>query len=282
MLHGLVRRCIAALGSCIRLGKDLLGLGLGIVAADLAFLGQECIRSALHALGVWGGAHLSALPRPNPNEASYHRSVFEHFTDRARRVVHLAQDEARVLNHNYIGTEHLLLGLIREGDGIGAQALEALGISLSIVRKEIEEIIGSGGQVSSGNIPFTPRAKKALDLALQEARDLGHNYIGTEHLLLGLVREGDGVAAQVLSKLGADLARVRVQVVRTLSVRGAAPVSTPPLCSFCGRDLVDAVHYVRGQEAAICDACVAAAHVAISEADADQQALFLRARGDGT
>ena len=192
---------------------------------------------------------------------------------------HLAQDEARVLNHNYIGTEHLLLGLIREGDGIGAQTLEALGISLAIVRKEIEEIIGSGGQVSSGNIPFTPRAKKALDLALQEARDLGHNYVGTEHLLLGLVREGDGVAAQVLSELGADLTRVRIQVVRTLSVH--TPSSRQPACSFCGRDLSEAAHYVRGEAVAICDACVAAARVAITNADSDQRTLVLPVRGAG-
>ena len=131
--------------------------------------------------------------------------MFERFTDRARRVVVLAQEEARMLNHNYIGTEHILLGLIREGDGVAAKALESLGISLEAVRQQVEEIIGQGQQAPSGHIPFTPRAKKVLELSLREALQLGHNYIGTEHILLGLIREGEGVAAQVLVKLGADL-----------------------------------------------------------------------------
>ena len=131
--------------------------------------------------------------------------MFERFTDRARRVVVLAQEEARMLNHNYIGTEHILLGLIHEGDGVAARALESLGISLDAVRQQVEEIIGQGQQAPSGHIPFTPRAKKVLELSLREALQLGHNYIGTEHILLGLIREGDGVAAQVLVKLGADL-----------------------------------------------------------------------------
>jgi ATP-dependent Clp protease ATP-binding subunit ClpC len=142
--------------------------------------------------------------------------VFERFTDRARRVVVLAQDEARVLNHTYIGTEHLLLGLIQEGEGVAAQALHALGISLEDARRDIEEIIGQGQAATTGHIPFTPRAKKVLELALREALQLGHNYIGTEHILLGLVREGEGVAAQVLQKLGADLARVREAVVELI------------------------------------------------------------------
>ncbi len=143
--------------------------------------------------------------------------MFERFTDRARRVVVLAQEEARMLSHNYIGTEHILLGLIHEGEGVAAKALESLNISLEAVRAQVEEIIGQGPQAPSGHIPFTPRAKKVLELSLREALQLGHNYIGTEHILLGLIREGEGVAAQVLVKLGADLNRVRQQVIQLLS-----------------------------------------------------------------
>jgi ATP-dependent Clp protease ATP-binding subunit ClpC len=143
--------------------------------------------------------------------------MFERFTDRARRVVVLAQEEARMLNHNYIGTEHILLGLIHEGEGVAAKALESLGISLDAVRGQVEEIIGQGQAAPTGHIPFTPRAKKVLELSLREALQLGHNYIGTEHILLGLIREGEGVAAQVLQKLGADLNRVRQQVIQLLS-----------------------------------------------------------------
>ena len=143
--------------------------------------------------------------------------MFERFTDRARRVVVLAQEEARLLNHSYIGTEHILLGLIHEGEGVAAKALESLNISLEAVRAQVEEIIGQGGSSPSGHIPFTPRAKKVLELSLREALQLGHNYIGTEHILLGLIREGEGVAAQVLVKLGADLSRVRQQVIQLLS-----------------------------------------------------------------
>ncbi|UGT52996.1 ATP-dependent Clp protease ATP-binding subunit [Nocardia asteroides] len=151
--------------------------------------------------------------------------MFERFTDRARRVVVLAQEEARMLNHNYIGTEHILLGLIHEGEGVAAKSLESLGISLEGVRSQVEEIIGQGQQAPSGHIPFTPRAKKVLELSLREALQLGHNYIGTEHILLGLIREGEGVAAQVLVKLGADLNRVRQQVIQLLSgYQGKEPV----------------------------------------------------------
>src|ERR671919_195178 len=156
--------------------------------------------------------------------------MFERFTDRARRVVVLAQEEARLLNHNYIGTEHILLGLIHEGEGVAAKALESLGISLEAVRQQVEEIIGQGQQAPSGHIPFTPRAKKVLELSLREALQLGHNYIGTEHILLGLIREGEGVAAQVLVKLGADLNRVRQQVIQLLSGyegREPAPAGGP-------------------------------------------------------
>ena len=152
--------------------------------------------------------------------------MFERFTDRARRVVVLAQEEARMLDHNWIGTEHILLGLIREGEGVAAKALESLGISLDAVRQQVEEIIGRGQQPPSGHIPFTPRTKKVLELALRESQQLGHNYIGTEHILLGLIREGDGVAAQVLVKLGADLNRVRQQAIQLLHGRSAEePVS---------------------------------------------------------
>jgi ATP-dependent Clp protease ATP-binding subunit ClpC len=145
--------------------------------------------------------------------------MFERFTDRARRVVVLAQQEARSLDHNYIGTEHILLGLLHEGEGVAAKALESLGISLDAVRQQVEEIIGRGHQAPSGHIPFTPRAKKVLELSLREALQLGHDYIGTEHILLGLLREGDGVAVQILVRLGADLNRVRQQVIQLLHGR---------------------------------------------------------------
>jgi hypothetical protein len=146
--------------------------------------------------------------------------MFERFTDRARRVVVLAQDEARLLDHNYIGTEHLLLGMLREDEGVAAEVLQRLGVSLGVVRSEVEQIVGRGVTTPTGNIPFTPRSKKVLELSLREALQLGHNYIGTEHVLLGLVREGEGVAARVLVKLGADLPRVRQQVTEILTVRG--------------------------------------------------------------
>jgi len=177
--------------------------------------------------------------------------MFERFTDRARRVVVLAQEEARMLNHNYIGTEHILLGLIHEGEGVAAKGLESLGISLEGVRAQVEEIIGQGQQAPSGHIPFTPRAKKVLELSLREALQLGHNYIGTEHILLGLIREGEGVAAQVLVKLGADLNRVRRQVIQLLSgyqgkeaVQTGGPAEGTPATSLVldqfGRNLTQA------------------------------------------
>jgi ATP-dependent Clp protease ATP-binding subunit ClpC len=145
--------------------------------------------------------------------------MFERFTERARRVVVLAQEEARALSHNYIGTEHILLGLIHENEGVAAKSLESMGISLDAVRTQVEEIIGEGRITPSGQIPFTPRAKKVLELSLHESIQLGHNYIGTEHILLGLIREGEGLGAQVLVKLGADLDRVRQQVIEMLSGR---------------------------------------------------------------
>ncbi|HJR88909.1 MAG TPA: ATP-dependent Clp protease ATP-binding subunit [Aeromicrobium sp.] len=177
--------------------------------------------------------------------------MFERFTDRARRVVVLAQEEARMLSHNYIGTEHILLGLIHEGEGVAAKALESLDISLEAVRGQVEDIIGQGQQAPSGHIPFTPRAKKVLELSLREALQLGHNYIGTEHILLGLIREGEGVAAQVLVKLGADLNRVRQQVIQLVSgfqgkeaeavgtASESAPSSSAVLDQF-GRNLTQA------------------------------------------
>jgi hypothetical protein len=167
--------------------------------------------------------------------------MFERFTDRARRVVVLAQEEARLLNHNYVGTEHLLLGLIHEGEGVAARALESLDVSLEAVRARVEEIIGQGQSAPTGHIPFTPRVKKVLELSLREALQLGHNYIGTEHILLGLIREGEGVAAQVLVELGAGLDRVRQQVVQLLAgYAGGAPpeqvaaVGRPPVAPVVG------------------------------------------------
>jgi ATP-dependent Clp protease ATP-binding subunit ClpC len=142
--------------------------------------------------------------------------MFERFTERARRVVVLAQEEARMLEHGYIGTEHLLLGLVHEGEGVAAKALEAMGISLEGVREQVEAIIGQGQHPPSGHIPFTPRAKRVLELSRRESDQLGHQYIGTEHILLGLVREGEGVAAQVLVTLGANLSSVRQQVIQLL------------------------------------------------------------------
>ena len=146
--------------------------------------------------------------------------MFERFTDRARRVVVLAQEEARMRNHSFIGTEHILLALIDEGDGTGVKALESLGISLDAVRQQVEEVIGQGQHAPSGHIPFTPRAKKVLEFSLRESRQFGHDYIATEHILLGLVREGGGVAAQVLVKLGADLNLVRHEVTQLLAAAG--------------------------------------------------------------
>jgi ATP-dependent Clp protease ATP-binding subunit ClpA len=156
--------------------------------------------------------------------------MFERFTSRARAIMVLAQVESRALNHAYIGTEHILLGLIHEGEGVAAEALKSLDISLEAVRSQVEEIIGSDKAMKapSGHIPFTPRAKKVLELSLREALQLGHNYIGTEHILLGLIREGEGVAAQVLIQQGADHDRVRAQVIRLLAARESAEPAPVP------------------------------------------------------
>jgi ATP-dependent Clp protease ATP-binding subunit ClpC len=163
--------------------------------------------------------------------------MFERFTDRARRVVVLAQEEARMLDHNYIGTEHILLGLVHEGEGVAAKAMAAMEISLEAVRQQVEEIIGRGQQAPSGHIPFTPRAKKVLELSLRESLQLGHDYIGTEHILLGLLREGEGVAAQVLVRLGADLNRVRQQVLNLLAGGQGEAGEAGPHRSGSARDL---------------------------------------------
>ena len=199
--------------------------------------------------------------------------MFERFTDRARASLSYAQDEARELGHDFIGTEHLLLGLLREGEGVGAKALGALQISLEETRQRVAEMIGTGSASDpASSPPFTPRAKKVLELSLREALQIGHNYIGTEHLLLGLVREGDGVAARVLVASGADLARVRQQVMELLS-GSEVPIGTSPqvprglgwgrrrrarlaACSFCGRRAPDTGRLVAGTDAYICEHCV--------------------------
>jgi hypothetical protein len=179
--------------------------------------------------------------------------MFERFTDRARRVLVLAQEEARFLEHNFIGTEHLLLGLVREGDGVAARALDELGIGLDDVRQRVKETIGPAGSPTTSSPPFTPRAKKVLELSLREALQLQHNYIGTEHILLGLVREGEGVAAQVLVSLGADLSRTRQKVIDLLGTDPVAgplerpgnlrPTATPPRCGRCDASLSESARY---------------------------------------
>src|SRR5262245_30446528 len=179
--------------------------------------------------------------------------MFERFTDRARHAVVLAQSEARLLDHDYIGTEHILLGLIHEGDGVAARALVSMDISLLAIRAEVERIVGRGHATPTGHIPFTPRAKKVLELALREALQLGHTYIGTEHMLLGLVREGEGVAAQVLVALGADLHRVREAVLRLLEGSVAEPASEPS-----GEAEVGAFTELSLERAPTCPSCFAA------------------------
>jgi ATP-dependent Clp protease ATP-binding subunit ClpC len=175
--------------------------------------------------------------------------MFERFTDRARRVVVLAQAEARTLNHDYIGTEHLLLALIHEGEGVAAKALESVGVERSEIRREVRELIGEGSSAPTGPIPFTPRAKKVLELSLREALQLGHNYIGTEHILLGLVREGEGVGAQVLRKQGVTMEVVRTEVASLLAGHTEEPApaeATPhdePCCPRCRGRLRDTAAY---------------------------------------
>jgi len=172
--------------------------------------------------------------------------MFNRFTERARKVIILAKEEARRFNHDYIGTEHILLGLIREGEGVAAAVLQKLEVSLENIRLEIEKLVQPGPTTQIiGDIPFTPRAKKALELAAEEARSLGHNYIGTEHLLLGLIREGEGIASQVLLNLGMDLNSVRNEVMSLLGSAlpgmnaqgGQASKSKTPALDAFGRDL---------------------------------------------
>jgi ATP-dependent Clp protease ATP-binding subunit ClpC len=185
--------------------------------------------------------------------------MFERFSDRARRVVVLAQEEARLLNHNYIGTEHILLGLVHEREGVAARALDSLDVKLGRVRQQVEQIIGQGDSSPSGHIPFTPRAKKVLELSLREALQLGHNYIGTEHILLGLLREGEGVACQVLVKLGANLPKVRARVLELVADDGGegAAAPTPTLSA----ELRAVIEEARGEAAAAGESEVAPIHM---------------------
>ena len=205
--------------------------------------------------------------------------MFERFTDRARRIVVLAQEEARLLHHNYIGTEHLLLGVLDEAEGVGARVLRSFGITAEAVRDDVEDIIGLGGATPSGHIPFTPRAKKVLELSLRESLQLGHSYIGTEHVLLALLREGEGVAAAILFRLGVSLDGVRSrlslageqaeEVVEAEEARPPRPTPVPSVvgaCSFCGRELAEVDRFVAGPQGAICDRCVEAAARAVADA----------------
>jgi len=186
--------------------------------------------------------------------------MFERFTDRARRTVTLAQEEARLLNSQAIGTEHLLLGLVHEGEGVAAKALIGLGIDLEEARARVEEMVGDSAEHTSpaGHIPFTPRAKKVIELSLREALQLGHNYIGTEHILLGLIREGEGIGAKVLVVLGADLSRVRQEIIRLLSgYAGMAPkepaqqLQSVPVAESADDQIELATTMVQGQMSAL-------------------------------
>jgi ATP-dependent Clp protease ATP-binding subunit ClpC len=162
--------------------------------------------------------------------------MFERFTERARQVVVLAQDEARALKHNYIGTEHILLGLLREEEGLAARVLESLDITVEEVRAQVARIVGQGDEVTTGQIPFTPRAKKVLELALREALSLGHKYIGTEHILLGLARENEGVAARILLAIDADAQKIQNEVIGLLSgTRGVEQVAVQSATEHAGR-----------------------------------------------
>jgi len=223
-------------------------------------------------------------------------AVFERFTDRARRVLVLAQEEARLLNHSFIGTEHILLGLVHEEEGVAAEALRSLGVTLVAVRRRVEETIGMAGTAPSGSPPFTPRAKKVLELSLREALQLGHSYIGTEHMLLGLVREGEGVAARVLVSLGVDLNRVRQQVIALMSRPGGTegspghgrpPIVGPSLfmappsplrCAMCERDLWEVAHFVTGGDARVCGDCIEAAAGLLEQATPEHRELVLPPR----
>jgi len=206
--------------------------------------------------------------------------VFERFTDRARRTVVFAQEEARFLNHNYIGTEHILLGLLRVEDGLAAMALTSLGVSLEAARGRVEEIVGRGHAMVQGHIPFTPRSKKVLELSLREALQLGHNYIGTEHILLGLIREGEGVAAQVLRKLGADLNRVRQTVVQLLPGYTAETEAAGGEAVGVFTEVVSPTSEPLGDDAPTCPNCFGALDetlaVRVLETTVEDEPLFVK------
>ncbi len=200
--------------------------------------------------------------------------MFERFTERARYVVVLAQDEARTLKHNYIGTEHILLGLLREEEGLAARVLDSLGITVEEVRAQVVRIVGLGGEPAEANIPFTPRAKKMLELALREALSLGHDYIGTEHILLGLVRENEGVAARILLDFDADDERIRSEIMHVLSGSAGerAPRKGEPwimvYCPSChtpiesiGTEVASGRFVVEGDGAQTCRGCGAVWHL---------------------
>jgi ATP-dependent Clp protease ATP-binding subunit ClpC len=208
--------------------------------------------------------------------------MFERFTDRARRVVVLAQEESRMLNHNYVGTEHILLGLVHEGEGVAAQALQGLGVSLEEVRRRVEEIIGEGDRRPTGHIPFTSRAKRVLELSLRESVQLGQKYIGTEHILLGLIAEGEGVAAQVMQQMGVDLDRARAAVIQFVSGYAPSAVAAEAFGRAAGGvvptpgDIEPASH-----EGARCPSCraslaEAAAIATVTAADDEGEASLIR------
>jgi hypothetical protein len=225
---------VGDLGSPAALRELVAGITAGRLGADelAAWLAERLQPAAAPSRA----ARLLSRRRKDPRNPSDQRSaddrmeggMFERFTNRARSVVKLAQEEARRLDHDHIGTEHVLLGMLREPDGIGARALVALGVSLDEVRADVERIIGRGKGAPAGHIPFTPRAKKVLELSLREALKLHHNYIGTEHIVLGLVREGEGVAAKILVESGADLPEVRQEVLRLLSIGATDRAGTEP------------------------------------------------------
>jgi len=206
--------------------------------------------------------------------------VFERFTDRARRSVVFAQEEARMLNHNYIGTEHILLGLLREHDGIAGKALTSMGVSLEAARGQVEEIVGPGHAVIPGHIPFTPRSKKVLELSLREALQLGHNYIGTEHILLGLIREGEGVAVQVLEVLGADRNRVRQTVLQLVSGSTAETEAAGGEAVGVFTEGVSPTSEPLGDDAPTCPNCFGALDetlaVRVLETTAEDEPLFVK------
>jgi hypothetical protein len=228
LLHGLVRRRVFGAHS----GEVGLVAALQLLALhgrEAGDLGPPAVVREWLAAAAGGRIGIDELADWLDQATSGRRTdMFERFTDQARNAVRFAQEEARLLGHAHVGTEHLLLGLVHEGKGVGARTLEALGVALEDVRARVLEIVPRGEEAPAGHIPFTPRSKKILELSLREALQLGHNYIGTEHLLLGLVREGDGVAAQVLVGRGADLAAVRKEVVHQLALVGGDRVAAKP------------------------------------------------------